>query len=305
MPDQGSIYPNFFVIGAMKAGTTSLYEHLRKHPQVFLPGLKEPHYFSDCVPPSHIRYEVARDYYCSRNRGEYLRLYEGAMDFPAIGDASPSYLWDEKAPRRIHAECPRAKIIVILRDPVLRAHSQYLMNLLSGAESLPFPQALREDSARQNRTWWTARLYVDLGLYHAQLRRYLDLFGIDNVLVLLFDDLKRNPEELFSRVARHIGINPLAPSPTDLSEAHNSYRMPRAYGFYWFARRAISRDLRRRILPASVQNWLRYSPLLYGRKKPPLDPESRRILQDIYDPEVSAVENLLGRKMPELRKSWV
>jgi len=305
MAGEGSTYPNFFVIGAMKAGTTSLYEHLRKHPQVFLPELKEPHYFSDCVPPPHIRYEVARDYYCSRNRSEYLRLYEGATAFPAIGDASPSYLWDENAPGRIHAECPRAKIIVILRDPVLRAHSQYLMNLLGGSESLPFPQALKEDGARKVRTWWAARLYVDLGLYHDQLRRYLDLFGSDNVLVLLFDDLKRNPEELFSRVARHIGIDPLVLPPTDLSEVHNSYRMPRASGFYRFARRTISKDWRRRVLPAPVQNFLRYSPLLYGRKKPPLDSESRRILQDIYDPEISAVEKLLGRKFPELRKSWV
>lgn len=302
---QREAWPNFFIVGAMKAGTTSLYEYLRRHPQVFLPGLKEPHFFSDCIPPPHIRPEVACDYHCCGNRDDYLRLYSGAQEFAAIGDASPSYLWDKDAPERIHGVCPQAKIIVLLRDPVLRAHSQYLMNRLSGAESLPFPEALRRDQARTDRRWWTARLYVDLGMYHDQIRRYIDTFGREHVLVALFDDLTRDPRELLVRVAGHIGIDAELLDDAQFAQPHNSYRMPRANKLYLFARRMISKDLRNRLLPPSMQNWLRYSPLLYGRKKPPLDPESRRILQDIYDPEVSAVENLLGRTMPELRKSWV
>jgi hypothetical protein len=304
MLSQHEVWPNFFIVGAMKSGTTSLYEHLKKHPQVFFPELKEPHYFADCQAPADAPYEVARDYYCCNNREGYLHLYASSGGFAAAGDASPSYLWDEKAPARIHSVCPQARIIAILRDPILRAHSQYLMNLFSGAESLPFPEALRQDSARKNRTWWTARLYVDFGMYHDQLRRYIDIFGREQVLVLLFDDLKKSPQELFASVARHIGIDPQPPETADLSEAHNPYRMPRAGGLYRFARKAISRDLRNRIFPPALQHWLRYTPLLYDRRKPPLDDESRAILQEIYKPEIAKVEELLDRNLPELRQSW-
>jgi hypothetical protein len=124
------------------------------------------------------------------------------------------------------------------------------------------------------------------------------------VMVLLFDDLSQRPQELFARIAEHVGISPADFSSANFSEAHNTYKMPRFQGAFRFARNRFSKELRQRVLPQSVQRWLRSSKLLYGTRKPPLDDESRRYLQAIYDPDLALLEDLLGRKLPELRKSW-
>jgi hypothetical protein len=119
---QNAIWPNFYIVGAPKCGTTSLYEYLKPHPQVFFPNIKEQNFFSTPPPPNAQLFDLR---YCGSSE-EYQLLYQGAEKFDAIGDASPSYLWDENACRRIHAACPKAKIIIILRDPAARAYSHFL-----------------------------------------------------------------------------------------------------------------------------------------------------------------------------------
>lgn len=302
MTEQNSIWPNFFIVGAAKCGTTSLYAELYKHPQVFLPEMKEPNFFASAAPPPGID---AKD--CASDFAGYQRLYRGSENFAAVGDASPSYLWDEPSAERIHKVCPQARIIIILRDPVMRAHSAYLMNLLRGAEpaSASFLEALRRDAARQEKGWWVARLYVELGLYHDQVRRFFDVFGREQTHILFFDDLTNDPVAAYRGIAHHLGITPDNFRAEEVSKAHNAYRMPRSSAAYRLLTGSISAKLRNALLPASVQNWLRHSPLLYSRRKPPLDDESRQYLQKIYDPDITRLEELLGRKLPELRKSWV
>ncbi|MGC2163469.1 MAG: sulfotransferase [Silvibacterium sp.] len=294
-------WPNFFIVGAVKAGTTSLYAHLKEHPQVFLPKVKEPHYFAE-FHPSREQAHVAE--YIS-DRGEYLRLYRGSARFPAIGDASPSYLWDNKAPQRIHQVCPQARIIILLRDPVARAHSHYLMDVLGCIETLPFAEALQRDYACKEKGWWQSHLYVESGLYHDQVLRYLEAFGPANVLILLFDDLIKRPRELFMKVAEHLDIDTHPFDRMDLSAAHNAFRMPRSMTAYHFATSRFANQMRRYCIPASVNRRLCKSTLLFDKKKPPIDDACRKFLQEIYAPEIARLENLLGRSLPELRQSWL
>ena len=159
------IWPNFYIVGAVKSGTTSLYAYLRQHPQVFLPTMKEPHFFTQPRPSPeqiHLIQYVA-------DIESYQHLYRGADRYPRIGDASPSYLWCEEAPERIHAVQPEARIIVILRDPVQRAYAQYLMDFNEGVLDLPFMEALQKDWARPDKGWGISQLYVELGRYTAQI----------------------------------------------------------------------------------------------------------------------------------------
>src|SRR5262245_16436607 len=117
--------PNFFIVGAAKAGTTSLHAYLSAHPQVFMPALKEPHYFADFeLSPEFDNFmPVIRD------QPAYQDLFRGSQGSTAVGEASPSYLCDPAAAARIKAAIPDAKIVISLRNPVDRAYSHYLMDL--------------------------------------------------------------------------------------------------------------------------------------------------------------------------------
>jgi hypothetical protein len=229
-------------------------------------------------------------------------MFQGSEGFAAVGDLSTPYLWDENAPRRIHDACSDAKIIIMLRDPIARAYSFYLMNLLNELESAPtFREALRRDATRDKSTWFTSFQYVEAGLYHDQVRRYLELFGSERVLVRLFDELKENPRDLYAAIADHLGIDAAPFDAIKVSEAHNYYRMPRFRVAY---RIAGALGLRSKLLPPSVRRWLNHNSLLFDRKKPPMEDASRQYLKGIYEPDVARLEALLDRNFPELRKSW-
>ena len=107
-------WPNFFIVGAPKSGTTSLYEYLKQIPQVYMSPVKEPHYFSKSIVPDNHFLKPIRD------KKKYLNLFEGAKNEIAIGEASPTYLADPEAPKLIHELVPNAHIIIILRDPIER-----------------------------------------------------------------------------------------------------------------------------------------------------------------------------------------
>lgn len=305
MTSEKFTWPNFYVVGAVKAGTTAVYAHLKKHPEVFLPETKEPFYFLSSPLPPHLRYE-----HCTGDLEAYKRLYRGAEGYRAVGDCSASYLWDEAAAYGIHAVAPNAKIIAVLRDPIDRAYSEYLMAIMNGSESLPLLDALKTDYARKSKDFWLARLYVELGMYHDQIKRYFDLFGRDQVLVLMFEDLVKRPEQFYASIAAHLGIAPDKFDESGNLREKNAYRMPRFLPLYHLMVSPTSQALRRKLLPESVRKWMRnsaflqYNPLLFGKRKPPLDSESRDYLQAIFEPEVLRLEVLLQRELPELRKTW-
>lgn len=285
-------WPDFFLVGAAKAGTTSLYTHLKRHPEVYLPEVKESIYFSP-----EIRGGIHRDLYSNLDR--YRARYEEARGYKAIGEVSSTYLAAVDSAVRIREVSPAARIIIILRDPVERAFSHYLYYQTTQDEStaVSFADALRRYRNKSAEGWWMSEEYIVHGFYHAQVRRYLDAFGTDQVQVLLFDDLAKDPNELLTRIARHIGIDPSFFAGLDVSEARNPYSVPKSSFVRWARSHGFTK-----LMPRSLVLSLR--PLFFNMKKPPLDQESRRFLQELYTPEVSGLENLLGRSLPELRRTW-
>jgi len=138
------VWPNFFIVGAPRAGTTSLYFYLKQVPEVYLSPVKEPNYFSvKIIPDDHYLLPI-------RNKKNYLKLFEKVKDEKAIGEASPSYLEDPETPYLISQDVSDARIIAILRDPVERAFSHYLMMVSQGFEKLSFRKAL--DDLLTNKT---------------------------------------------------------------------------------------------------------------------------------------------------------
>lgn len=278
-------WPNFYVVGAPKAGTTSLYEYLKPHPDVFLPEYKEMRMFEPEHPDSA---DVAL----------YRDQYAGATGYRAIGDTTASYLGNPLVADRIREVSPDARIVIMLRDPVERAYSHYLnLQRVIDEPAASFREALRRYDDPSSQYRWLSRVYVEEGLYYESVRRYLATFGRQQVLVLLFDDLRKNPNQLLAQIGRHIGIDPGFFGQLDFSEVHNVYYVPRSRAVRW------ARDVTSNWgVPASLKKAVR--PLLFTFKKPQMDQESRTQLQNLYDPDIVRLEDLLGQKLPELRRSW-
>ncbi|MEE2786148.1 MAG: sulfotransferase [Myxococcota bacterium] len=184
--------PNFFVIGSQKSGTSSLFQVLRRHPEIFVPPIKEVNFFFD-------------DATHRLGLGWYQRQFSMAADRALCGDISPGYLCNPRTPERIYRLRPNAKLIVILRDPIQRAYSQYWDNRRRLREPRTFDELASEPlhhvfvKHRQN--------YFSRGVYHIYLKRYYELFSRAQILPLWFSDLRRSPDDVFRKVFQFLGVD--------------------------------------------------------------------------------------------------
>jgi Sulfotransferase family len=294
------VWPNFFIVGAAKAGTTSLYAGLRQHPNVFMSYPKEPHHFTQVNPPHQLRWHF--EGYTDPHR--YLRLFEGSDGFKAIGEASTSYLWHPQVARRIRKQVPDARIIISLRDPVERAYSHYLMHVREGIQNLSFYDALAEDMKRTDEAWAISHFYVGKGCYAKQVRRYFEVFGRDRVKIVLFDDLKRDPAVRMREVVQFLGLDPAPVARIDAARVRNPYRASRGRWAEILAGYRLSRMLGETVVPRALGSFIYERFLLKRADKPPMEPRARDLLLEIYEPEIDELERMVGRKMPELRRTW-
>jgi hypothetical protein len=285
-----SRWPNLFLVGAAKAGTTSLYAELARHPAVFMAPMKEPHFFSRIEPSPQWK-----DFFpYISDEDEYLALFEGATDEQVLGEASTSYLWDTRAAERIRRTVGEASILIMLRDPVDRAYSQYWNDVREGLEKRPFLEALREEQRFGPRRWGVSSLYIDCGRYADQVARYLDRFG-SRVHVLLFEDFVADQAGAVGGVLSFLGL-----PPTDagaLTERSNPAALPRSkLGGALLASGRVRR-IARATVPRTLRRRLRGA-LLKEASPPPMDAEARALLTEVFRPEVERLAERLGRPLP-------
>ncbi|MEJ2171099.1 MAG: sulfotransferase domain-containing protein [Desulfobacterales bacterium] len=143
--------PNFLIVGAAKAGTTSLYEYLRQHPDIFMPEWKELSFFiGDACGPLHQ----------ARKAGYYYRVFSEVKQERAIGEASTSYLYDRAAPAIIKSKLGLVKILIILRDPVAMSYSLYNHQLRKEGETIAdFEAALEAEGKRPRSAMIMSKLF--------------------------------------------------------------------------------------------------------------------------------------------------
>ena len=178
--------PNLFIVGAMKCGTTTAYEMLCRTPHVAMCRQKEPNYFcTDLYASPDFDAWGPRSWI--RDENEYLSLFPD-QNGRWFGEASPNYLYSEVAASRIYAFNPMARIVILLRSPIHRAYSEYLMQLRMGKVTAPFSDLIREDLARTNTgiRMIHAR-YVSAGMYAQQVERYLREFPQERIFVEVVD----------------------------------------------------------------------------------------------------------------------
>jgi Sulfotransferase domain len=293
-------WPNFFLVGAAKAGTTSVYAYLSQHPQVFFPCIKEPHFFTQVRVSEHQRPFVE----AIIERAEYLRLFREAHDFRVVADASPSYLWHPDVPHRIRTQVPDAKIAILLRDPVERAHSHYLMDYREGVQDLDFYDALVHDLSRREKGWGISSLYFELGQYAQQVSRYLETFPPEQVRILFFEDFRRDVKRSLRELVKFLELDIAAIDGIDTSKTYNHYAEPRHEIMRRLAGARMSRILGQTIVPRKAGRLIFERFFLRRVCKPPIDPRARDLLCALYDPDIAELEKVLGHAMPHLRRSW-
>jgi hypothetical protein len=288
---------HFFILGAAKAGTTSLHAWLDQHPAVQMSDPKEPFFFES-------EYERGLDYY-------HATYFRGADGQRLLGDARHRNLYFPYIPARIHSLFPEARLIAVLRNPVDRAYAHWWHWYRLGREALSFQEAIEADATRIRAGVFVSspaeiteygrrldadgmgpyRTYLDSGYYAEQLERYLALFRKGQLMVILFEDLIADPRQVFIDTCNFLEIDPSSARQPDFSPRNSSGRLR------W-------RHARDKIL-ARLWRSLRTDPLSLmmraGRKqllaRPPLEPEQRMWLQQHYRPHNARLQKMLGRDL--------
>jgi len=190
------MFPSFFIVGAPKAGTTSLYFYLKQHPEVFFPEVKELNFFS---APDILDQGLYYKTKIIRKLEAYEALYANAGNTQIRGDASVSYLLYPAVPPKIKEMVPDARIIIMLRNPVERAYSHYLMDKRLGYVKASFEDIITQRSTHKFQDLYYQQ-YVEVGLYADQVQRYLDSFGEKQVQIVLFEDFIKDPLTVFQKM---------------------------------------------------------------------------------------------------------
>jgi hypothetical protein len=230
-----------------------------------------------------------------RDLAEYQALFDGVSDERAIGEASASYLYSPRAPGLIKSSVPDAKLIAILRNPADRAYSNFLYCVQVGREPLgSFAEALQAEEARTRDKWGPLWYYKQKGFYYAQVKRYFDTFGRDQVGVWLYEDLRNDTFGILGEVFRFLGIDDsFVP---DASMEYNPSGIPRVGRLYTGVRTLTARNpaLVERVLPARLRGYVKSRFLV---KPPPFPPEVRRQLTYSYKEDILRLQELIGRDL--------
>lgn len=273
--------PDYLIIGAMKAGTTSLATYLAAHPQAYLAHNKELYFFD-------------RDQVWAKGVDWYASRFADAGNAVAVGEASPSYMFHREAPKRMASVVPEARLLAILRNPVDRAYSHYWHLRFRSREPLPFAEAIALEGRRVELGHHWEPHYLARGEYLPQLLRVLEHYPREQLHVVCLDDLQSTPVPTFQEACRFIGIDDTV-VPANVGTTLNPFqevRYPRLWrGMFRFR---VWRWLPKAAASATAKAMLR--PATY----PPLDPVLRVELTERFRPANEALGEWLGRDLVSL-----
>lgn len=269
---------DFIGVGAQKSGTSWIYACLYEHPQICAP-IKEIHFFS-------------RERNWSKGIDWYLNKFNSCKTGLLKGEFSTSYLYDENSAARIKKHFPKAKIILSLRNPVNRAFSQYRNAIKAGeiSKDTSTEEAIEKDKS-----------IIEQGLYYGQIKRYLDIFGKERILVLIYEDSKKNPAEFIKSIYKFLNIDENF-VPSMLHRSVNTARTPRHVVVDRYMTR-IAEFLRRIGLDKIVWFIKKSSIPDMVRKVNTqeddiiLAPDVKKRLKKIFQEDVKKLSKLIGRDM--------
>lgn len=285
---------NLFVVGAMKAGTTSFVDLLSHHPRLYVSPVKEPHFFVDTLPKE--LYEPSRFFHLDRylnesfpeplhitkieNEAQYKKIYSRADNCEYKIDASTAYLHAEESTALIHRYQPEAKIIIILRDPLKRAYSHYKMNLGKGRIKHSFEKIILKDIERYHQGTLAWYSYLGMSLYQKAIERYKKMFN--HVLVIRFEDLISNQAKVLADVALFLNIEAFYEEELSAKNTAKELRFQKLFyilkklGLNDYFSKYVNRNFRQRLF-----RWVSKDP----SKKIPLSHKTSQELEAIFTKE--------------------
>jgi hypothetical protein len=292
-------HPNFLVIGAYKAGTTSLYHYLRQHPQIYLPPIKEVRFLTyaghgvEPLTPLELRASP----WPVTTLAAYEMLFAAAQpQHLARGEVSPSYMaFPAQSIWGMQHYTPDAKLIAILRQPAERAYSGFVNLVQVGREELfDFAEALRREERQEaRRNDGGPRRYRSESFYFAQLRPYYHAFGADRILVLLYEEWQTDALALLQRIFRFLGVDPTY--TPDLTQRYNQAAWPRSRRLHrWLHQEGGRFSWLPALWPQRLKVRLNR---LNQTAPPPLAPEARRVLTQGYRHDILQLQALLNRDL--------
>jgi hypothetical protein len=278
--------PTFFILGAGRSGTTSLAGHLRRHPGIYIPEIKEPSFF-------------ASSFQWVRDPGKYVDLYATVDGATQLGDASHIHLEDPKSPQILEAFFPDARFVLMFRNPADRALAMYALMVEGGYEQAStFEKALaaednRFDSERFRRScphsFWNF-MYFRSGLFGEQVARYRDRWPRDRFYATTMYEYLSESERVIAEISRFLGLDEV-----DLGAVphHGSSKGTRSRRAQYVERRLL-RPLARRSIPGAgaARGWL--NDWNRNAEKPKMKPGTREMLMERYADDLELLKQLLG-----------
>lgn len=284
--------PNFLIVGAAKSGTTSLFQYLRGHPDVFMPDIKEASYFAGGGIPTE---------------SDYLSLFRQAGTKRAIGEASGAYLYPPETAAAVRAMLgPTGRIVIILRNPIDMAYSLWGHMRREGNEPLSFTDALKAEKSRMAdpdfhrlaKSWSYNFAYLDRARYAQQVSRYLNVFDRHHVHIVLFEEFFTDAQAGFADLCRFLEI------ATDYRPAFQRYNQSSVIRSQFLHHVLEEQRPWKNVLKAltplgprlKLKAWLQ-EVNQRPQRLPPLSRAERERLWQVFAPDVAELERLLDRRL--------
>jgi len=287
--------PNFICVGAQKAGTTTLYHLLNQHPDICLPQKKETHFFLNGTD----KYSQGLKWYSSR-------FFDTCPQNTVVGEISPGYMYMPYVPERIFSDVgPDVKLIFMLRNPIERAYSGYLMTKRIAAETLDFPEAISKEQERihMNEHFQRIYSYANRGLYAKQIERYLEFFPIENMFFIVLEtDFKENIQKTLSHLCTFLEVSPYEFNTNIKSNPALEPKKKMLMYFLYSHHLITLRKVLKYLLPfTKIRHKIKYKLSRMNLKKvesrEPIDPKTKKIMHDFFYEDIQKLERLIQRDL--------
>jgi len=264
-------YPTFIGVGAARSGSTALYHWLRKHPEVYLSPVKETNFFTRdlvgrngpgdmeaipdidlCTAEYLIMYDKFKHAGIVWSEEVYEKLFWGGLQCPARGEFSPSYLYFASiTAKRMKIALSDCKIVILLRNPIERAWSNYKALIAAGREHLAPEDAFQQGKKRVENGWEHFWDYLGLGMYVQQIKCFLEEFPRDQIGIWLYEDMIKNPKVILSQILQFIGVGSGDDLPSFARKNESKKNISRVK--LWLYRHSRVRKVIKMLFPESVR----------------------------------------------------